>query len=361
MSTLSDYFSDNEEEEEQKEKQIVITDPSSAPDPDRTQTLDYETQPEDVLTSPQASLPDRVTLSLAPSRPIAVLSASDSGSEAPILSSANSQLLLPKTSSSGYSLGLDTSSLSQLLSTFAPRSGSYGLQPLPVATSQQQRAPSLLNPSSAAWPLVQPPQEFGIQKESFASSTYAALEQKQQRTRLDYDSLATHPPNPPTLRPVARQFSSTPLDLLSSASKRQCTSSGKLIYQSSALYENNPAPGKEVFAKFEKMGATRLTDREFRVYYKASECDFQLDWLQNRMSAIDLKQGDDQLYWCRYDGHVSKGMFVDNWPDAMTIKEFIQRDNTVIKYKIVANSDGQIVRAPSRRNTGYVILRLTDG
>jgi len=158
------------------------------------------------------------------------------------------------------------------------------------------------------------------------------------------------PPPTPRIRGLPAIPAVSMLELGPKPGKREITTKGHSIYENSALYQENPCPSKEIFAKFDKLGAKRLDDAEYRVYYRAKDCQFNLNWVEEKMKSMGLLAS-DELYWVRYNGYVSQGRHVDPWPDVNTVHQFLTGEEK----KVVENSN-QVSR---KRNTGYVILRDT--
>jgi hypothetical protein len=131
---------------------------------------------------------------------------------------------------------------------------------------------------------------------------------------------------------------------------RTVTKQGHSIYQNSKLYQENPCPPKEIFSKFEKLGAKKLEDSQYRVFYRAKDCGFNLGWLEEKMKSMGLKPN-DELYWIRYNGHISQGRYTDPWPDIGTVHHFVSGEQ-----KLIVENSNQYSR---KRNTGFVILRDT--
>lgn len=158
------------------------------------------------------------------------------------------------------------------------------------------------------------------------------------------------------MQPLLAEFKGSFLELEPSPGQREFTKNGHSIYESSQLYETNPAPPKELFAKFEKLRASRLEDSKNRIYYKALECLHNLEWVRAQSLGLTWLSG-DSLWWVRYNSKVSKGRYIDPWPQPGVVMQFIREDGSPVTMKVISNSEGQIERKTRARNTGWVVLR----
>lgn len=181
------------------------------------------------------------------------------------------------------------------------------------------------------------------------------LEPTQVREEIEPTQLREEPPEQ-KLEPQLAEFKGSFLELEPGAGQRAYTRNGHSIYESSQLYETNPAPPLQVFAKFEKLRASRLEDQEHRIYYKALECLHNLEFVKAQSQSLTWLNG-DSLWWVRYNSKVSRGMYIDPWPQAGVVKQFIRDDGSTVTMKVVSNSEGQIERKSRARNTGWVVLR----
>jgi hypothetical protein len=142
--------------------------------------------------------------------------------------------------------------------------------------------------------------------------------------------------------------------------KKQCTSTGKPIYEDAAseLYSINPCPSYTVLNTMKEV--SQLLDEEGRRYYRADQHEFQQEWVKQKMNRLTINQRTDGLYWVRHNPKENKGMFVLPWPQVNLYKpkKFTRiEDGMEVYYYVLENSDGQIERKPKARNTGFVVLR----